>query len=187
MIAPKNNTATTTAKPKTAANAPASTPSQNKLISLMNHPEIQQRLKALLSDKKMLDGFVGVITGVLRTNPKLAECTEASFLSAMIKSATLKLIPNDPILQQCWLIPRKSKNTGKLECTWEAGWKGLIELGYRSDEVDSIAFAEIYERDYFDVDWGINHVSHKLPTTGGRFNRGEVEAFWAQWVGKDGA
>jgi len=185
MIAPKISSGNQ-APAKPAANSPVPTSSgQNNFLKLLDHPEIKARLNALLTDKQTLNAFIGVMTGLVRTNPKLAQCTEASFLTAMIKCATLKLFPNDPIRQHCWLIPRKNKKLGTLECNWEAGYKGLVELGFRSDEVESIQYAEIYERDYFDVDWGTNIVSHKLPSSN-RFDRGEVEAYWAQWAGKNG-
>lgn len=180
MITP-NNTAVAS-KPNSA---PIATP-QSRVLTLLTSDAVKARFNAVMSDKTMLDRFIGVLTNAIHTNPKIAECTEQSLMAAMIKCANLKLEPNDPIRQQCFLIPRWNGRAKKLECSWEIGAKGLIELAYRSDEVESIAFSEIYDRDYFDVDWGTNTVSHKLPKTD-RFKRGAVEAYWAQWIGKDGA
>jgi recombination protein RecT len=180
MITPNNS-----AVASKQNNAPAPPP-QTRVLALLASDEVKARFHAVMTDRTMLDRFIGVLTNAIHTNPKIAECTEQSLMASMIKCANLKLEPNDAIRQQCFLIPRWNGKINKLECSWEIGAKGLIELAYRSGEVQAIACSEIYERDYFDVDWGTNEVTHKLPKTD-RFKRGEVEGYWAQWIGKDGA
>lgn len=173
---------------KSGGSSASAPPVENRAMQILNGPDMQARLRSLLTEKSMLDRFIGVLTGVMKANSKLAECTPDSLVGAMLKSAFLKLEPNNPITQQCWLIPRKNGKTGKYECSWEIGYKGLIELAYRSNVVASILFSEIHERDYFDVDFGSGIVNHKIPDKDdpNRFNRGDVRAYWAQWIGKNG-
>lgn len=181
MIAPKS----TGTVIKQSSNVPEA-PAQNEIVALLASAEVKARFHEVMTDKSMVDRFIGVLNHAAQTTPKLLQCSKASVMAAMLKCATLRLEPNDPIRQQCYLIPRWNGKTKRMECSWEAGYKGLVELAYRSNEVSAIAFSEIYERDYFDVDWGTNSVSHKLPKTD-RFNRGAIEAYWGQWIGKDGA
>lgn len=179
MIAPKS-----TAAVIKQSNVPEA-PAQNEILALLSSAEVKARFHEVMTDKSMVDRFIGVLNHAAQTTPKLLQCSKASVMAAMLKCATLRLEPNDPIRQQCFLIPRWNGKTKRMECSWEIGYKGLIELAYRSNEVGTIAFSEIYERDIFEVELGTNSVSHKLPKTD-RFKRGAIEAYWAQWVGKDG-
>lgn len=56
----------------------------------------------------------------LNTTPKLKDCTQLSFLAALMNAAQLGLEPNTP-LGQAYLIPYNSQ--------FQIGYKGLIELG----------------------------------------------------------
>lgn len=52
-----------------------------------------------------------------------------SFLAALMNAAQLGLEPNTP-LGQAYLIPYKNKSV--LECQFQIGYKGLIDLAYRN-------------------------------------------------------
>ena len=71
----------------------------------------------------------------LSKDPKLQECTPQSFLGAMMQAAQLGVEPNTP-LGQAYLIPYR--NTGQMECQFQIGYRGLIDLAYRSGEITSI-------------------------------------------------
>jgi recombination protein RecT len=152
------------------------------LMSLLTGDDMKQRLVKLLTDPRMLDRFIGVMTGALKSTPKLAECSHASIVGAMLKCATLRLEPNT-VSGQCWLIPRKI--SGVMECSWELGYKGAIDLGYRSAEIGVIKAKAVYERDLFDIDYGKiqDGVYHKPHILG---DRGKLIGYWAQWIHKDG-
>lgn len=168
---------------KTNSKSAAAVPkAPQDLMSLLTGDDMKHRLVKLLTDPKMLDRFIGVMTGALKATPKLAECTPSSVVGAMLKCATLRLEPNT-VAGQCWLIPRRIKGT--MECSWELGYKGAIDLGYRSGEIGVIKAKTVYERDIFDIDYGksADGVFHKPFILG---DRGKVIGFWAQWIGKDG-
>lgn len=95
-----------------------------------------------------------VMTSVSKT-PKLAQCTPASFLGAMLTAAQLGLEPNTP-LGQAYLIPY-----GK-ECQFQIGYKGLIDLANRSGEIKNIEAHIVYEKDEFDFEYGLDsRLRHK--------------------------
>lgn len=116
----------------------------------------------------------------VRLNPKLAECTPASFLGALFQSAQLGLEPN--IEGQAYLIPYKnSKRVGDKwvkvdEVQFQIGYKGYIELFYRNNSAVSIDMHTVYANDAFRVEYGTNaNISH-TPYIG---DRGEVIGYYA--------
>lgn len=72
---------------------------------------------------------------------KLAETTPQSFLGAMMTAAQLGVEPNTP-LGQAYLIPYRNK--GVMECQFQLGYKGLIDLAYRSGEISIIQAQVVY-------------------------------------------
>lgn len=129
------------------------------------------------------DRFTRLVLSAVSATPQLAECTPKSFLGAMMTCAQMGMEPNTP-LGQAYLIPYRNNRAGVMECQYQLGYKGLIELAHRSGQVKSI-FAEcVYEHDEFDYELGIDaKLSHKPLMTG---DRGKVVAYYAVWKGNDG-
>jgi len=155
---------------------------ENRALAILMGPDMQARLQSLMTDKSMLDRYIAVVTGIVKSTPLLAQCSPESLIGCMLKSAFLKLEPNNPITQECWFIPRKIK--GVWTCNWESGWKGLIKLARRSDQVTGVFADKVYERDVFDIDFGKREIIHKLPETD-KMNRGKLIGYWAKWEGTD--
>lgn len=86
------------------------------LIKAMQ-PEIKKALPEVIT----VERFTRMALSALNTTPKLKECTQMSFLSALMNAAQLGLEPNTP-LGQAYLIPYKNK--GVLECQFQIGYKG---------------------------------------------------------------
>jgi recombinase, phage RecT family len=124
--------------------------------------------------------FTRITLSALSTNPKLQETTPASFLGAMMTAAQLGLEPNTP-LGQAYLLPYKNK--GRLECQFQLGYKGLIDLAYRSGEIKMIQAHVVYENDDFDFSFGLEPQLHHVPA---KTNRGEPEWVYASFETKDG-
>ena len=51
------------------------------------------------------------------------------------------------------LIPYKNK--GALECQFQIGYKGLIDLAYRNGQMQTIQTHAVFENDYFDYEYGL--------------------------------
>ena len=108
--------------PRTEAAKPAD--QMAALIQKMT-PELARALPKHLTGDRM----ARIVLTAIRINPKLAECTQASFLGCILSCAMLGLEPNTP-LGLAYLIPRKNnKNGGKLECTMLIGYAGMLALG----------------------------------------------------------
>ena len=77
-------------------------------------PEIKKALPQVITPER----FTRMALSALNTTPKLAECSQMSFLGALMNAAQLGLEPNTP-LGQAYLIPYRNK--GKLECQFQIG------------------------------------------------------------------
>ena len=98
-----------------------------------------------------------------------------SFLAALMNAAQLGLEPNTP-LGQAYLIPYNNK--GKMECQFQIGYKGLIDLGYRNPQMQIISAHAVYENDEFEYELGLNPKLEHRPTLG---ERGEVRLFYGMF------
>lgn len=116
----------------------------------------------------------------VRLNPKLAQCTPESFLGALFQSAQLGLEPN--VEGQAYLIPYNNtkyvncKKTKVMECQFQIGYKGYIELFYRHGAALTIDMHTVYENDIFEYSYGTSPYLKHCPILK---NRGEAIAYYA--------
>lgn len=137
------------------------------LIKAME-PEIKKALPEVITPER----FTRMALSALNTTPKLAECTQMSFLAALMHAAQLGLEPNTQ-LGQAYLIPYN--NHGILECQFQIGYRGMIDLCYRNPQIQVIQAHTVYENDHFEYELGLNP---KLVHRPAMKNRGEAVAFY---------
>lgn len=131
-------------------------------------PEIKRALPNILTPER----FTRMALSAINNTPKLAECTPMSFIAALMNAAQLGLEPNTP-LGQAYLIPYKNK--GVLECQFQIGYKGYIDLAYRSEQVQTIQAQAVRERDYFEYELGLNpRIVHRPAMS----DRGDITFFY---------
>lgn len=138
--------------------------------------EIRKALPSVLTPER----FTRITLSALSTNQKLQQTTPASFLGAMMTAAQLGLEPNTP-LGQAYLIPFRNKGT--LECQFQLGYKGLIDLAYRSGQITVIQAHAVYENDEFHYEFGLDPQLKHVPAES---DRGEPTFFYAVFKTKDG-
>lgn len=126
--------------------------------------------------------FVRIAITTIRQNPKLAKCSQESLLGALMVSAQLGLEPGT--LGQCYLIPFENKKAGTVECQFQIGYKGLIELLRRSGQLSDIYSYTVYENDDFNIEYGLSRTLTHKPNFD---ERGEIKGFYAVAILKDGA
>lgn len=73
--------------------------------------------------------------------PKLLDCDPQSFVQAMLEAATLGLEPE--VAGQCWILPYGTK------ATFIAGYRGLLQLAWRSGELATMGAEVVYDKDIF--------------------------------------
>jgi recombination protein RecT len=124
----------------------------------------------------------------LRQNPDLEKCTPESFLAGLITSSQLGLEINTP-LGQAYLIPYNNRRCidGKWitvkEAQMQIGYKGIIDLAFRTGEYESIYAHEVDEADIFEFCYGLQkdlkHIPADKPT-------GKIKGYYAVYRLKNG-
>lgn len=140
--------------------------------------EIRKALPAVITPER----FTRIVLSALSTNPKLAETTPQSFLGAMMTAAQLGMEPNTP-LGQAYLIPYYNSKSRCNECQFQLGYKGMIDLAYRSGEVSIIQAQVVYENDDFTYSFGLEPTLKHIPAA---TDRGEPTYVYAMFRTKDG-
>lgn len=131
-------------------------------------PELKKALPSVLTPER----FTRIALSALNNTPQLQKCTPMSFISALLNAAQLGLEPNSP-LGQAYLIPYKNK--GNLECQFQIGYKGLIDLAYRNGQMQTIQAHAVHENDDFEFEYGLNpKLVHRPAFT----DRGEAIYFY---------
>jgi recombination protein RecT len=87
------------------------------------------------------DRMVRVVLTAMNRNPKLLECTKESMWQSVLDCAALGLFPD--ALGRAYLVPYGSA------CQLIIGYKGLVDLAYRSERVVSIQVVIVREGDKF--------------------------------------
>lgn len=136
-------------------------------------PEITNALKGTALEPER---FTRLILSTISSNPKLQQCTPESFCAAMMASAQLGLEPNTS-LGQAYLIPYGN------QCQFQLGYRGLIDLAYRSGQIKKIDAQAVYENDYFEYELGWDSRLIHRPAMN---DRGEVIAYYALFKMGDG-
>lgn len=110
---------------------------------------------------------------ILRT-PALAECSPESLCNAIVQASTMGLELD--MRGHAYLVPFQNKKTGRKEVQLIIGYKGLMELGYRSGRVTSILSEIVYQNDYFKITLGMNpNIEHEPSMS----DRGEMIGVYA--------
>lgn len=172
-----NQTGIITEKAKTQVSANNEKTTMRDVVIDMQS-EFAKALPKVLTPER----FTRIALTALSNTPKLYECTKWSFMGALMNAAQLGLEVNT-VLGQAYLIPYFNGKTKKLECQFQIGYKGLIDLAYRSGEVAMIQANIVYESDVYEYELGLNPVLKHVPALK---NRGEMLGAYAVFHLKNG-
>lgn len=100
--------------------------------------------------------------------PTLRDCDPVSVVRVVMDAAALRLYPGP--LQHCHIMPRRSK--GGTEAQLMLGYRGLLELARRSDQIAAIT-AEVVYRD--EVTQGLWTATHEPPEVHHRVSLGDID------------
>ena len=127
----------------------------NKNLSLMK-AEIEKALPAHVN----ADYFMRVCTTAVTRTPGLLECTTASLFGSIIQASQLGLAP-DGLLGLGYLIPYRDSRSNTTICNFQVGYKGYINLMYRSGKINNVIANAVYEGDEFNYDLSQGIEYHK--------------------------
>ncbi len=108
--------------------------------------KMEPQFKLVLGKAIPAERFLRVCLTQMRRLPKLAECTKPSLLGAFMECASLNLEPG--VNGACWLLPFRNKGT--MEATFVIGYKGLLDLCWRSQMVSAVYADVVYDDDAFE-------------------------------------
>lgn len=127
--------------------------------------QIEKALPSVITPER----FTRIALTAYSDNVKLQKCDASSFLGAMMQAAQLGVEPNTP-LGQAYLIPYGNK------VQFQLGYRGMIDLAYRSGEIQMIQAHEVCENDEFEYELGLEPKLRHIPALK---NRGEVILYYA--------
>lgn len=96
--------------------------------------------------QKRAERFARICVTAFRQSPELQKCSPVSILGAMMTCAQLDLEPNTPA-GLCYLIPRWNSKLRSMECQFQTGYRGLLQLMYRSGAIASINADVVYRQE----------------------------------------
>lgn len=169
------------------AAVPAASPALQKFDSvakLLQSEKVQSAIARALPKHLTAERMIRVAMTAIQKVPKLAECDQRSLINAIVQCSELGLEPNTP-LQHAYLIPFYNKNTKRSEVQVIPGYRGLIALARRSNQVNGIYAEIVYENDFFEVSFGLEkNLIHKPDLN--REDRGAMIGAYAVAKFKDG-
>lgn len=125
----------------------------NSLKTLLenNKKNIEAALPRHLTPDRMLK----IAMTEARNNPALLDCTQSSFIGAIIQCSQLGLEPGS-ILGHAYLVPFNNKKAGTKEVQFIIGYRGMIDLAGRSQRCSNVIARAVYAMDEFDYEFGLN-------------------------------
>jgi len=127
--------------PMNAVGAPA-------IEAWINSANVKKKFEEVLD--KGASAFTTSLLSLVKNNSNIAACDPKTTMAAAMTAATMKL-PINPNLGFAYLVPYKNK--GHMECTFQMGYKGFIQLAMRSGQYKTINAAKVYEGQIEDVDF----------------------------------
>jgi len=130
---------------------------KDNLIQLFD--DKRQQLSVALPKHIDVDRLIRTVLTELNEKPKLRECTPQSIYNAAIQCAQLGLEPTSQ-LGHIYLIPYGKR------CQAMLGYRGMLELAYRSGKITAISAHVVRDGDEFDVTLGNSEQVHHIPIIG---------------------
>lgn len=113
------------------------------LKSFLHQPSVLKAIREACADIDPKTVAQAALISAMK-NDYLARCSPPSFLAALLEGARLRLSV-DPSLGHAYLIPFKN------QCKFMLGYRGMIQLAYRSPMVKRIDARVVYSRDRFRI------------------------------------
>lgn len=131
-------------------------PVQRSFKDLIKEESVKERFEEMMG--KNAPSFLMSVLNCVQNNAKLAECDPQSILMASAVAGTLGL-PVDPNLGQAYIIPYnvKVKTAGQPDrwvkkAQFQIGYRGLIQLGHRSQQFKSLNTSDVREGEFKGID-----------------------------------
>lgn len=115
-----------------------------------------------MADDKRSQQFMATMALMAQKEPKIADATPQSLMTALMACVSLDLMPNTPE-QFAYVIPYNNKRNGSIEAQFQIGYKGMVELAYRTGQIKAINAELVFPQDDFEVLLGTERVLRHKP------------------------
>jgi recombination protein RecT len=115
---------------------------QLSLSRMLAATSVKGRFEELLGKKA--PGFISSIISVANNNDMLKTAEPSTIISSAVIAATLDL-PINQNLGFAYIVPYNNKKAGKMEATFQIGYRGYIQLAMRTGLYENINATEVYE------------------------------------------
>jgi len=130
-------------------------PPSMAMVIAQQAPEIQKALPTHLQGN--VDAFIRAAVTAVKLDANLQKCDIKTVLGGLMVASQLGLQVGGP-LGHCYLLPYKGK------ATFVLGYKGAIDLAWRSGKLLSIEARTVYEADEFEYAYGLDPKLHHVPS-----------------------
>lgn len=140
---------------------------QKTVLQLLER--MKPELARALPEQIGVERFTRTVLTEIRRTPKLLECSPESLLGAMMWAAQLGLEPGP--LGQVYLVPFKR------QVEFIVGYRGYVDLAYRSGVVKDVNAALVHDGDAFHYEYGTTPKLKHVPL--GPAGERDIEAAYA--------
>jgi recombination protein RecT len=132
--------------------------------------DIQSQISGILPQHVTAEKLNNLVLVQFRKTPKLfMQCDRQSLLGAILETCQLGLEIGTS--GHCWIVPFYNSKRQVHEATLMIGYRGMIDLAWRSDKIKAVSARVVHEGDEFQVVYGIDPVlAHTEPPEGGKGN-----------------
>ncbi len=145
-------------------------PATKDLRGLLSSEAMKAQFALALPKVLPVERFMRILFTTLNNTPKLAECDRNTVIASCMTAAQLGL-EIDPVLGRAYLVPYK----GRAQLI--VGYRGFIDLAYRSGQLASLGAEVVYEKDLFEYEMGLNPKLRHIPSEDE--DRGELRYTYA--------
>lgn len=107
-------------------------------LQILQNPKTAEKIEQIMGNKKKTNQFLTSALSVLSSNELLKKADQTSIYQSVMTAVTLDL-PINPNLGFAYIVPYKGK------AQFQIGYKGLIQLCWRSGNFKTISSTEVYE------------------------------------------
>lgn len=143
------------AEVKNKVNPPTKKPMPTTIQGMLGDERFQKQLAAALPKHMTPERMGRIALTEIRKNPMLGKCDPMSLFAAVVQSAQLGLEVGSG-LGHAYLVPFNDRKNNRVDVQFIPGYRGFLELAWRSGKVKSIHADVVYEADEFDFAMGLD-------------------------------
>ncbi len=150
--------------------------SSGDLKSFLDSPAVRAKLAEAAGAAMKPDDLIRLTLIAASRSPDIAKCSRETILRSLMDAAALGIKPGG-LMGRGYLVPRKNNKNNTMECCFDPGWRGLIDIARRSGQIKRIEAHVVFELDEFTVErTPLTSVRH-VPSE--KANPGAVRAAYA--------